>query len=282
MSQSIVSQFGAPKKARLKGAAEYLKYKKIPFYHNDLFRYFGVSKRHLDRCDRFLQELGWSVRVLTWSQLSEELDLGVTGRTLREYMGSMDYHKCIACLKGWTRKNWVEVMLQRYLKPEDWRRVRFSDEVYWSLGAEEKIQIIRKLGERYCADCIYYTLDRHTEKAHQRQHSWVAIGYNFKLDLYFYNTKSSSGKMSYLRGDDFVLEEDNDSGHGGGHSKGGNIVKSWKQHNGLESYFNCPSSLDLALIENCWRPPKQFMLRYPDWDEFETRELAIEGWQKVS
>lgn len=24
------------------------------------------------------------------------------------------------------------------------------------------------------------------------------------------------------------------------------------------------------------------MVRFPHWDEFETRELAIEGWQKVS
>jgi hypothetical protein len=31
------------------------------------------------------------------------------------------------------------------------------------------------------------------------------------------------------RGDDFVLEEDNDSGHGGGPSKRGNIVQTWKK-----------------------------------------------------
>jgi hypothetical protein len=79
------------------------------------------------------------------------------------------------------------------------------------------------------------------------------------------------------RGDDFVLEEDNDSSHGGGASKKMYIVKKWKLDNHLDHYFNCPGSPDLAPIENCWRPPKQFLQRFPHWDEFETRELAIEG-----
>jgi hypothetical protein len=84
------------------------------------------------------------------------------------------------------------------------------------------------------------------------------------------------------RGDDFVLEEDNDSGHGGGASKKENIVKTWKKKHNLEHYFNCSNSPDLTPIENCWRPPKQFMALFPHWDEFKTRELALERWQKVS
>lgn len=34
---------------------------------------------------------------------------------------------------------------------------------------------------------------------------------------------------------DFVIEEDGDSGHGPGKS---NIVRTWKQEHGLEFYFN--------------------------------------------
>jgi len=44
----------------------------------------------------------------------------------------------------------------------------------------------------------------------------------------------------------FVLEED-DSGHGTGPK---NIVRTWKQENKLEHYFNCASSPDLPPIEN--------------------------------
>ena len=280
MSGNTIPQCDTPRKARIKGAADYMKYKGIPFHHTDLFKYYGVSKnrgwqilkhdneqfdrRHhhndvvnetrgrpallsakdLDRCDRFLQDLGWSARSMTWAQLAEELDFGVSGRTLKRHMGSMDYHKCIACSKGWIseklakkRKEWARIMLEKYPKPEDWHRVRFSDEVHWSIGAEEKIQIIRKPGERYCSDCIQHTLDRTAEKSHRRQHSWAAVGYNFKSDLYFHTTKSPNGKMSLQvyrdqilepivkrwlqRGDNFVLEEDNDSGHGGGQTRVG-------------------------------------------------------------
>jgi hypothetical protein len=44
----------------------------------------------------------------------------------------------------------------------------------------------------------------------------------------------------------FVLEEDGDSGHGTGPK---NIVRTWKQENKLNYYFNCASSPDLFPIE---------------------------------
>lgn len=76
-----------------------------------------------------------------------------------------------------------------------------------------------------------------------------------------------------------MLEEDNDSGHGLGKS---NIVRTWKQKHGLQYYFNCHSSPDLAPIENAWQPAKQYVKKFPYWDEQDTRELAIEGWDRVT
>ncbi|KAI9668715.1 MAG: hypothetical protein M1829_005255 [Trizodia sp. TS-e1964] len=75
-------------------------------------------------------------------------------------------------------------------------------------------------------------------------------------------------------GADFVLEEDGDSGHGPGKS---NIVKTWKENNKLEHYFNCSSSPDLSPIENCWLPPKQHVWKFPHWDDATTKELIYEG-----
>ena len=49
-------------------------------------------------------------------------------------------------------------------------------------------------------------------------------------------------------GQNFVLEEDNDSGHGGCSSQ--NIIHAWKQEHELQSFFNAPYSPDLAPIEN--------------------------------
>ena len=60
-------------------------------------------------------------------QLGYSVWLECSGRTIRKAMGAMEYHKCIACRRGWvnekTRKNRLEyatVMLQRYPSPQDW------------------------------------------------------------------------------------------------------------------------------------------------------------------
>ena len=85
------------------------------------------------------------------------------------------------------------------------------------------------------------------------------------------------------RGDKFVLEEDGDSGHGGGNSKGGrlNIVKEWKQAHGLKHFFNTPGSPDLSLIENYWRAVKQY-IRANLKIGADIMELALEGWRRIS
>ena len=83
-----------------------------------------------------------------------------------------------------------------------------------------------------------------------------------------------------LEGQDFVLEEDGDSGHG--KAQNWNIIRVWEEENNLEYFFNCDSSLDLSPIENLWLPPKQHLAKYPHWDDNTTKELILEGWAKVS
>lgn len=45
-------------------------------------------------------------------------------------------------------------MKERYPRPKDWYRVRFSDEVNFGYDPQGKLRIIRKPGEQYCPDCI--------------------------------------------------------------------------------------------------------------------------------
>jgi hypothetical protein len=216
----------------------------------------------------------------------------------------MDYHKCLACRRGWVnerlakeRLEYAKIMLEKYPQKEDWWHIRFSDEVHFGWGPTGPARVIRKPGERYCNDCLQET-NEPDDKAKKRFHCWAAVGHDFKSKLYFYDSGNSNGKMNqetyvhqilepivkpWINSKvDFVLEEDRDSAHGIGKRSRKGLVQQWKAQNGLKSYFNCPSSPDLAPIENCWQPPKQYLRKYPHWDDQTTRELIIEGWERVS
>ena len=66
--------------------------------------------------------------------------------------------------------------------------------------------------------------------------------------------------------DPFILEEDNDSGHGSDSGKN-NIVHRFKRDNNLDHYFNIPGSPDLSVSENCWQAPKQHVRKVPHFDD---------------
>ena len=51
--------------------------------------------------ERILEEEGIEARSLTWQQLGYEVGLDCSGRTIQRAMGTMDYHKCVSCKKGW-------------------------------------------------------------------------------------------------------------------------------------------------------------------------------------
>ena len=78
--------------------------------------------------------------------------------------------------------------------------------------------------------------------------------------------------------DPFVLEEDGDSGYGTEAKTC--IVHKWKAKKGLIIYRNCASSPDLAPIENYWQPPKQYVKKFPHWDDESTKDLIVEGWNE--
>ncbi len=80
-------------------------------------------------------------------------------------------------------------------------------------------------------------------------------------------------------GRDFVLEEDRDSGHGLGQK---NLVWSWKDKYRLKHYFNISGLPDLSIIENCWQTPKDWVRKFPNWNDEETKKLIIEGRDLVS
>ncbi len=135
-----------------------------------------ISLKDIREMEKIMESEGFEARALTWEQLGYEVSLEVSGMTIKRHMGTMNYHTCIACRKGWVsprtatkRVEWAAIMLERYPTKQHWEPVRFSDEVHFGYGPQGKLRIIRKPGQRYCMDCIQEA-DSPKDKDLKRQH----------------------------------------------------------------------------------------------------------------
>ncbi len=73
-----------------------------------------------------LENEGLERRAFTWQQLRFEMGLDVSDATIRRTIGTIDYHKCLACQRGWqtpkyaaNRVQYAKVMLEKRPEPED-------------------------------------------------------------------------------------------------------------------------------------------------------------------
>ena len=188
------------------------------------------------------------------------------------------------------RVEYAEKLLEQRPNARDWRDVLFFGECHFGWGGStKKKRIIRQKGHRFDADCA--------QKDEKGIHVWAAIGYDFKSELIEYEVPgNTNGKMSqkvyieailepYIKQlmikKDFVWEEDGDSGHGPPNPTGKkDSVSIWKLQNGLQCLRNALLSPDLAPIEACWSPPKQYVRKYTKWDDSTLRGLVDEGWER--
>ncbi|KAF1966371.1 hypothetical protein BU23DRAFT_663269, partial [Bimuria novae-zelandiae CBS 107.79] len=126
-----------------------------------------------------------------------------SARIIKRAIGTLNYRKCIACKKGWVnkataanRKQYAELMLERYPQQKDWYHVRFSDEAHIGFGPQGQLRIIRKPGQRYCANCIQESTEP-DEQDKKKLHVWAAVGFHFKSPLVFYNINTNTnGRMT--------------------------------------------------------------------------------------
>lgn len=261
------SNYFTSTRAKVRGAIQFCEKMGIQNFKEDVFRTFGVSsrqgweflrnnassrRRHNDpskeetrgrksvvspekirEMERIVETEGIEARAYKWEQLEYGVGLESSGRTIRKAMETMEYHKCMACRRGWvnekTRKDRLEyatVMLQRYPNPQDWYRARFSGGVHFGYGPQDKLHIIRKPGMQYCHSFIQENPEP-AEKDRKRYHCWAAIGLYLKSDVNFYkvteNTNSMMSQKAYINTilkpivkpwievkQDFVVEEDGD------------------------------------------------------------------------
>ena len=80
-----------------------------------------IGPEKIREMERILETEGIKARGYTWKQLGFEIGLECLRRTVQRVMGTIDYHKCIACRRRWVnektaknRLNWDKVMLDKY------------------------------------------------------------------------------------------------------------------------------------------------------------------------
>ena len=147
--------------------------------HDTRGRSSQITKRALRHLEWLITRHGKDGRLLQWSDLRTELqdmDIQMSIRSIQNWLGSIDFHRCIACTRSklflyfcqcsnfytgfisprhaQRRIEYARIMLDRYPRPEDWHRVRFSDEVHFGYGPESRPRILRRSWEKSCSDCI--------------------------------------------------------------------------------------------------------------------------------
>ncbi|KAK5131627.1 hypothetical protein LTR04_004904, partial [Oleoguttula sp. CCFEE 6159] len=261
-----------------------------------------IKKDDVVKSERMLEDGGVYTEGMSWQQLAHAAGFEhVHWRTIRNHIEETDFHQCVACPRSWVsphhgQKRFQFAQLCLSIRPswEDWKHVRFSSAVHFGLAPEGNLKIIRRPGERCCVDCIQGQKASYAKRL-RRFHCWVMVGWNYKSILVFYKVPgNSNGKLSQkvyieqilephvkpclLRGEQFVLEEEADLGHGSGDTN--NTVRQWKQDHGLQYYFSCAKSPDLSIVERCWRPVEQFLAADPQLDDQSAINTIVRGWQE--
>lgn len=256
-----------------------------------------LTEQDIRAIERLIWTHGQAGRVLTWESLAHEAGVNVSAHTLQRQFKTKGYRRCVACRKSFItpdiaarRVKFARDMLAKYPEPQDWYKVRFTNEVHLGYGPQGRIYVTRKPGEVNCADCVQHEHEPRREDE-KKVHGWGAVGYDFKSPLYSYDAGNSNGAMTqqvYITllqeevaqwPSNVVLEEDGASGHGLGKKS---IITKWKQDNNVTWYHNCPYSPDLAPIENAWLAPKAWLRKFAHWDDNTVWEVAQEGWEALS
>ncbi|KAF2869638.1 hypothetical protein BDV95DRAFT_82469 [Massariosphaeria phaeospora] len=149
-----------PTKAAVLAACKALDDRGIKGYKESIFREYGVGKtqgweilrqgrarRHLGpdtdqnetrgrpplisliklrKLERIVEDFDVESRLMSWETLAYESGLDVSKDTIRRAIGTLNYHKCLACKKGWVnkataerRREYAEVMYERYPHKKD-------------------------------------------------------------------------------------------------------------------------------------------------------------------
>ena len=87
----------------------------------------------------------------------------------------------------------------------DWMNVLFTDEVHFGWSDEGRLHIKRRIGARNEPQHIQHPREPR-DKDRKRFHCWAAVGWNFKSEIYFYDSGNDNGKMTQKAYIEQILE----------------------------------------------------------------------------
>lgn len=261
-----------------------------------------LSDELLDVAEDYILDNGYPGRTSHWQEIIEDLQLPVTGFTLRRRLNQRGFKKFKAAQTKYLNDDDIKNRLEFCIEHADpawrfeiWKDVKFSDEVHVSLDARNADWVIRKRGERFLPEAMQFKKKRQSSYFH----CWAAIGYNYKSPLVIYGEGKGMGNLTMSRylydilqpfilpavheatanGQRFILEEDNDGAHGT-RSKN-NPVRRFKEENGIEWYANPPNSPDFSPIENVWRILKQRVKKHRCINLQSLKDALLYEWERI-
>ena len=230
----------------------------------------------LDFIEAYIVQGGFPTRAQHWEEIRDELSIPVCPRTLKNAFHARGYDKYRAAqskyLKPWHVTARLSFCYAYILYSITWwKRVRFTDEVHVCLTTCNTKWVIRCRTERFEPNCMQF---KH-KRASSIFHIWSMIGQNYKHPLVFYGEGVGKGNINTERyvkeilgphvlpaceevrnaGEGFILEEDNDGGHGIRSKK--NLAAKFKDIYEIPYYANPANSPNLIPIENAQRILKQ-------------------------
>lgn len=290
-----------------------------------------ISDEDMSKMEAILWDEQYEGVNLNWAGLAKEAGVltACTVRTLHRAMGTLGYRRCLRCTRSWVHRRNRERRVE-YCKrvasatateaetdasasasaSGNWRRVRFSGELHFGFGADGRVRIVPRQGERLCGGCaVNVDVNMHDGsmeggadtgnggggvKDVRVISAWCALGSGFKSDLVFYkeplDLKTYRDKILdgvvkgwTQRGDGFLLVEDVDVfAHGSGSKS--NIVQSWKEkHPEVQCRFGCSESPDLSPLDSVWENGKEWQREDTgDWSEEALKKAAVQAWDALA
>jgi transposase len=232
----------------------------------------GRPRKITAKSERFLARIVIRDRRASLSEVTESYNHGrqysnrVCARTVQRAL-----HRCgfrgrlaakklgIAATNRRTRIRWCR--LHRANTVIDWSRVIFTDEVRIGFRPDGGIRVWRKKGERYLPGCTTTTSTSRASIMFWGFISWDGVGRLFqcsnRMSAFEYISVMNSACIFALPSFNLTYMDDNAPIHRA------NVVKKWKEDNGVECLDWPPYSPDLNPIENVWSFLKHRLNKLP-------------------